>query len=151
MVPCAVAISRNPLKSSRRLATLPSQKCQLTPFHEEQSSMDIEMEFLLATSPDNAETMGQFLIGEIGNHMFDCLSAEGSYDESELYRGRKQQQEQQRNNLPREDWSRRAREIGILSLTVVSVSPGMCNSMKRKRVRQCFSYVLDIICRNLPS
>ena len=125
MFPTVVAISRDPFKASNQQhGTFPSEKCQLTPYRTDQSTIDIDFDFLLATSPDDAENMEQFLIREIGDYIFDCLSIEGSHGENVLNFDRLKQ-EHPSNNYLKGEWSRKAREIGIVSLTVVRVSPGM--------------------------
>eukprot|EP00977_Amphora_coffeiformis_P030260 scaffold45697_cov252-Amphora_coffeaeformis.AAC.1 len=125
MLSSVVAMLRDPFQSSLRHGTLSSHKCQLTPYRADQSTIDFEFEFLFATSSGYAETMEQSLIREIDDHIFDCLGNDRSDDDNVLHYDRTQQ-DHRTNTFGKKEWSRRAREIGIISLTVVRVSPDIC-------------------------
>lgn len=131
MAPFAKAISRDPLWSSYRTIATTPQKCQLVPHIAAQRSVDIELELLVTTRLDGAGTMELSLIKEIDGHIFDCLSVDGSSDNENARYSDNKQSQQQNDNSSTKLWNRRAREIGILALTVTSVTPGMFDATKK--------------------
>ena len=72
--------------------------------------------------------MEDFVSREIGEQIFDCLNSyhhnrnqDSAAAEQNVAAERTQRES---DNSPSKEWSRIAKELGIVSLTVLSVSPG---------------------------
>jgi len=119
-----VAVSRDSFKGSHKHGKLPSQTCQLTPYHAEQSTTEVDFEFLFATTSDDTETVEHFLRREINEHIFDCLSIEES-NSANVQQYDLLPKELQSYIFSRKERSMKAQEMGIISLTVLGASQGM--------------------------
>lgn len=131
----SASMMRNNEVASRR--SLPTTKpipfstsCQLLPFVDTptSSTKSIEFDFLMASN-ENFERMEHFVSREIGEHVFDCLNLRQAGAATEqIFASERAPHEQVRqrehNNPPSEEWSRIARELGIISLTVLPVLQG---------------------------
>ena len=116
LVPCSsgLAISRETIQNDRALSTTQSFSTITTPMHscrigdfdnDMVSTLSIEMDFLLASSNEGyADTIEDFVIQHIGEGTFDC-SEEGKKSKVN-------------------EWTRRARDIGVTYLHVIKVLSG---------------------------
>ena len=96
--------------------------CRIGDFDNDMvSTLSIEMDFLLASSNEGyADTIEDFVIQHIGEGTFDC-SEEGKKSKVN-------------------EWTRRARDIGVTYLHVIKVLPGellVSNQTKSKFTYHC--------------
>lgn len=84
--------------------------CQLKPYNEGINTSAVEVEFMLAVLGD--EEIDEYLIREIREKMFECMNVGEMKERAEKI------------NSAASDRTQEAWEIGIISLTVISVTPG---------------------------
>ena len=100
--------------------------CLLSVHRENDSpTRNIELEFLLATH-EGHQNMTELFLNDIQEHIFDCFyrHEDGAAEQNFESDRTPIQTIHQNNNSPSKEWNRKAKEIGILSLTLLSIVPG---------------------------